>query len=132
MKKRYVSYVAVFDDSENEKELYTVTFPDIPGCISQGKGISEAMVNASEALGLMLFDEDNLPAPSSIEKVEKDNPNKRVALIATDLKEAKKRAIPATVKKNTTIPAELAIKAEKEGINFSKTLSDALKEKLQA
>ena len=34
MMERYVAYPAVLDDTENEKGLYTVTFPDVPGAIS--------------------------------------------------------------------------------------------------
>ncbi|WP_425445666.1 type II toxin-antitoxin system CcdA family antitoxin [Trichococcus patagoniensis] len=35
------------------------------------------------------------------------------------------------VRKNTTIPVDLAEKAEEAGINFSATLTEALKEKLR-
>ena len=35
------------------------------------------------------------------------------------------------VKKNTTMPGDIAYLAEKAGINFSKTLTQALKEKLK-
>lgn len=129
-KERCVAYPAVLDDTENEKELYTVTFPDVPGAISQGKGEAVAIVGGQTALGLALFDEEKLPKPSSVEAVQAANPEKKVVLIAVDLCEAAKKATTVLVKKNTTIPAELARKAEEKGINFSKTLTEALQSKL--
>lgn len=50
--------------------------------------------------------------------------------IFADLELAKKQSKPVTVKKNTTIPGDLAYEAEQTGINFSQTLTEALKEKL--
>ena len=122
MMERYVAYPAVLDDTENEKGLYTVTFPDVPGAISEGKGQAKAIVNGSVALGLVLYDEKQLPKASTVEEV---------VVIAADLKEAAKKATPVLVKKNTTIPADLAKKAEEKGINFSRTLVEALQSKLQ-
>ena len=129
--ERYVAYPAVLDDKENEKGLYTVTFPDVPGAISEGKGQAKAIVNGSVALGLVLYDEKQLPKVSTVEEVQKANPGKTVVVIAADLKEAAKKATPVLVKKNTTIPADLAKKAEEKGINFSRTLVEALQSKLQ-
>lgn len=131
MMERYVAYPAVLDDTENEKGLYTVTFPDVPGAISEGKGQAKAIVNGSVALGLVLYDEKQLPKVSTVEEVQKANPGKTVVVIAADLKEAAKKATPVLVKKNTTIPADLAKKAEEKGINFSRTLVEALQSKLQ-
>lgn len=129
-RERYVAYPAVLDDTENEKGLYTVTFPDVPGAISEGKGEAQAIVNGSIALGLVLFDEKDLPKATCLEDVQKENPKNKVVLVAADLKEAAKKATPVLVKKNTTIPADLARKAEEKGINFSKTLVEALQSKL--
>ena len=129
--ERYVAYPAVLDDTENEKGLYTVTFPDVPGAISEGKGQAKAIVNGSVALGLVLYDEKQLPKVSTVEEVQKANPGKTVVVIAADLNEAAKKATPVLVKKNTTIPADLAKKAEEKGINFSRTLVEALQSKLQ-
>ena len=131
MMERYVAYPAVLDDTENEKGLYTVTFPDVPGAISEGKGQAKAIVSGSVALGLVLYDEKKLPKASTVEEVQKANPGKKVVVIAADLKEAAKKATPVLVKKNTTIPADLAKKAEEKGINFSRTLVEALQSKLQ-
>lgn len=128
--KRIVAYPAILDDSENPKGMYTVTFPDVPGAISQGMGVPEAMANGSEALGLMLYNEEKLPNVSDVKEIQKENQGSLVTMIFSDLAEAKKHVKTPMVKKNTTIPGDLAQKAEEAGINFSKTLTEALERKL--
>ncbi|CAM3126008.1 HicB_like antitoxin of toxin-antitoxin system [Lactobacillus bombicola] len=129
-KEKFYTYPAVLDDSENEKGTYTVTFPDVPGAIGEGKGISEAIASGKEGLESILIASNELYTNSPIEKVKKDNPNKIVTYILADMEEAREITKPATVKKNTTIPRDLAIKGEKAGVNFSKLLTDALRVKL--
>lgn len=129
-KEKFYTYPAVLDDSENEKGTYTVTFPDVPGAIGEGKGISEAIASGKEGLESILIASNKPYTNSPIEKVKKDNPNKIVTYILADMEEAREITKPATVKKNTTIPRDLAIKGEKAGVNFSKLLTDALRVKL--
>lgn len=129
---KYVVYPAILDDSENELGLYTVTFPDVEGAITDGNGEGEAMARGSEVLGAFLYDipENKLPKPSDLERVKKENPEKLVVPIFSDLEKARKETKKTTIKKNTTIPSDLAYKAEQAGINFSQTLTEALEEKL--
>ena len=91
------------------------------------------MAKGSEILGSFLYNipKDQLPVPTDIEIVKKQNPGKLVVPIFADLEKARMETKPATVKKNTTIPGDLAYKAEQAGINFSQTLTEALKEKLK-
>lgn len=126
-----VAYPAVLDDTDNEKGVYTVTFPDVPEAISEGKGIADAMLSGADALGLVLYDRNELPKPTDIGNVKKDNADALVTYIAVDLDEAKKHVILPTVKKNTTLPGELAKRAEDANINFSQTLKEALENKLK-
>lgn len=127
---RLVAYPAILDDRDNEKGFYTVTFPDVPAAISQGKGIAEAIINGASALGLVLYDAKSLPERSDADIVKKDNEGTVVTYIAVDLNEAKKNVTLPVVKKNTTLPGDLAKKAEAAGINFSQTLKEALEKKL--
>ncbi|MFQ9706095.1 MAG: type II toxin-antitoxin system HicB family antitoxin [Limosilactobacillus pontis] len=129
-KERLVAYPAVLDDRDNEKGFYTVTFPDVPAAISQGKGIAEAIINGASALGLVLYDATPLPERSDIDVIKKNNKGTVVTYIAVDLNEAKKNVTLPVVKKNTTLPGDLAKKAEAAGINFSQTLKEALEKKL--
>lgn len=91
MKERYVAYPAILDDTENEKEFYTVTFPDVPGAISEGRGEAQAIVNRPTTLGLVLFDEKDLPKATCLEDIQKENPKNKVVLIAADLKKRQRR-----------------------------------------
>ncbi len=49
---------------------YSVTCPSLPGCHSQGRGISQALKNIREAIGLVLADMDDhgekLPAADAL------------------------------------------------------------------
>lgn len=49
---------------------YTVYVPSLPGCVSQGETIQEAMINIKEAIELYLesFKERNLPLPQVEER----------------------------------------------------------------
>lgn len=128
-----VVYPAILDDSENEKKsLYTVTFPDVPGGITFGQGEGEAMARGSEALGALLCETpiNELPPASDWHEIQKQNPGKLVVPIFSDLNKARRESREVTVKKNTTIPGELAYRAEKAGINFSQVLTEALRQKL--
>jgi predicted RNase H-like HicB family nuclease len=55
---------------------YGVSFPDLPGCISAGDTLEEAIENASEALAghltLMRADRDPIPTARTIEELRQD------------------------------------------------------------
>lgn len=82
---RTVVFPAILDDSENALGTYTVTFPDVPGAISQGVGIPDALANRAEELDLMLYEEKNLPTVSDLSKVKADNPETILSYIMVDL-----------------------------------------------
>jgi antitoxin HicB len=48
-----VSYSALFDP-DLEAGGFVVTFPDVPGCLTQGEDLAEATAMAADALELML------------------------------------------------------------------------------
>ncbi|MCH4170045.1 MAG: type II toxin-antitoxin system HicB family antitoxin [Lactobacillus sp.] len=129
MNKDYVVYPAVFDNIDNDG-YYTVTFPDIPNTVTQGKTIEEAMKNAPDALAIALPDYKEYPEPTAIKTVQKNNPDKIVSYVAIDMKKYLKKFKSQTVRKNVTIPSYLADEAKAQNINFSAVLTRALKEKL--
>ncbi|NQY43357.1 MAG: type II toxin-antitoxin system HicB family antitoxin [Legionellales bacterium] len=55
---------------------YGVIVPDVSGCFSAGTTVEEAITNAKEAIEChlegLLFDEEHLPVPSSIELHKKN------------------------------------------------------------
>lgn len=112
---------------------YSVRFPDIPGCNTQGETLSEALAMATDALNVMLYscEEDGLPInkPSNIRTLKlKDN--EITSLVSADTVEYRRFFDNKAVKKTLTIPNWLNTLSEREHINFSVVLQDALIEKL--
>ncbi|EPR43124.1 putative protein family UPF0150 [Desulfovibrio sp. X2] len=65
-------YIAAFHPAEEKAGAFTVTFPDLPGCITQGDTFTEAFAMAQEALegflDVMREDNDIIPEPSGFEE----------------------------------------------------------------
>lgn len=64
-------YIAVFHPAEEKHGGYVVTFPDLPGCVTQGNTFAEAFAMAQEALegflDILRQDGDSIPEPSGFE-----------------------------------------------------------------
>ena len=84
---------------------------------------------ASDAASMWLCDsEENneeIPLPSSTADI-KVSPGQFVSLILADTDDYRKRFHNKAVKKTLSIPSWLNSKAEKENINFSKVLTEAI------
>lgn len=110
---------------------YDVRIPDLPGCITCGKDLADAIEMAEDAAAMWLCDaEDNqekIPVPSKELNV---NHPQFVNFVVADTEKYRRENDNRAVKKTLTIPSWLNAKAEKAGINFSQTLQDALKERL--
>lgn len=69
-KDKYI-YPAVFEYSSGS---YTVTFPDLPGCITEGKNVEEALKMAKEAMELHIYnmedEKERIPTPSKSENIK--------------------------------------------------------------
>ena len=68
-------YTAALEPHNDGTGRYDVTFPDLPGCVSQGDSLEDAVRMGKEALSLhvsaMLADGDKLPTPSTLEEARK-------------------------------------------------------------
>lgn len=120
---------------QEEDGSYSVELPDLKGCISQGDSLEEAIQMAEDAaLGWLLTsveDGEDLPKPSDIKNIKLENEEGFVSLLLLDLTSySQKYSSRKSVKKTLTIPMWLNERAEKCGINFSKTLQDALLSKI--
>lgn len=110
---------------------FSVTVPDLKGCITQGDTLQEALQMAEDAaLGWLLTsieDGEELPKASNIKDVRLENTNGFTSLLLLDLGlYSQKYGNRKSVKKTVSIPLWLNEAAEKYNINFSKTLQDAL------
>jgi predicted RNase H-like HicB family nuclease len=70
-------FPATLTPHEDGSGRYGITFEDLPGCVSQGENLEDALRMAQEALtlhvGSMLEDGDPLPSPSSLEEARQKN-----------------------------------------------------------
>ena len=134
-------YPAVF--SENDLGGYTVIFPDLQSAITEGKDKQEAMEMAIDCLAGFLYtasiDGEKIPKPTDIKEINIQdytnytNVEKKdtfATLVSVDVEEYAKLHFDKSVRKTLTIPAWLDKEARKAKINFSKTLQEALLQKL--
>lgn len=127
---RYI-YPAIFDPCEDGG--YTVTFPDLPGCITEGDSLDEALIMAKEAMSLHLWgmedDGDLISPPTSPEKITAPEGG-FVSLIEIWMPPFRDKMALKAVNKMVTLPKWLKELGERENINFSHILQNALKEHL--
>ena len=123
-------YPACFYPCE-EQEGYTVVVPDLPGCVTQGRSLLDAIGMAVDAASGWILDEmedgNPIPPASKIEDVcADDRPGGFVNLIVLDIDAYAEKYGEKAVRKNLTIPAWLDTYAEANNVNFSRVLQDAL------
>lgn len=114
---------------------YSVIVPDLPGCVSQGDSLEEALEMAVDAASGWVLDElesgKKPPKASRPEEVKPDEyPNGFVSLLLLDMDRYAEKYGEKAVRKNCTIPAWLNTAAENQNVNFSQVLQDALVAKL--
>ena len=129
--KNWYSYIAIFN---YEDDGINISFPDLPGCLSCADTTEEAIHNAKEAMGLYLYDTEMenevFPASTSLKNI-KLGKNDIPYLVEVFMPEVRASVKDTYVKKTLTLPAKIAYKAEKAGVNFSKVLREALDDYLK-
>lgn len=126
-------YPAVFTPEDDGG--YSVAFPDLDGCFTQGETIEDAYKMAFDALGLAIdfleCEKRTIPSPSTPNEI-KLNENEFVVIIEFDMLEYQKKHNSKSVKKTLTIPQWLNEEAMAKNINFSQVLQEALLIKCQS
>ncbi|MDR3279294.1 MAG: type II toxin-antitoxin system HicB family antitoxin [Synergistaceae bacterium] len=124
-------YPACFYKEDNER--YSVTIPDFD-IATFGDNIAEAMYMASDAIAgrvhLAIKEGERIPSPRDIKDVEPDDDSGFVSMVYVDLDYSAPSRDERPIKKTLTIPSWLNQAAERQRINFSATLKEALMEKL--
>ena len=112
----------------NDDGTYTITFPDLPGCVSEGKTLGNAMYMAQSALTqwieYLADSKQDIPAASSIKDIAVSS-DSFVNLIRADTKDGR------AVKRTVSIPKWMDDGAVKSGLSLSRVLQDALRNRLQ-
>lgn len=136
MKKVYPTFI-----SQNGKD-YLVYVPDMD-IYTEGKSMEDAIDMARDAIGLKGIDYENdgkeLPEPSddegALQKAKEDTDiydySKGIqTLVDIDFAEYRRRMDNKMVRRNVTLPSWMDAAAEKEKINVSKVLQEALASRL--
>ena len=120
-------YPAIFHP--NDDGSFTVTYPDLPGCISEGKTLGNAIQMAQRALSQWLeysIDQELSIAPASQMRDVVTENGEFVSLIRAEIKSDR------AVKRTVSIPRWMDDQASQMGLSLSRVLQDALKERLHA
>ena len=125
MKLVYPAFFSPWEDGKG----YTVEFPDLPGCVTEGSSLAEAIEMAEDAASGWVLGElevgNPIPVasvPSSLSPAQGDF----VSMVVLDMDAYTEKYGKKAVRKNLTIPAWLNTFAEKQQVNFSQVLTDAL------
>lgn len=122
--KEYV-YPALFHP--NGDGSFTITYPDLPGCISEGKSLGNAMYMAQSALAqwveYMADKKQDIPPASPLQSIAVGQGD-FVNLIRAESKDGR------AVKRTVSIPKWLDDKVLESGLSLSRVLQDALKDRL--
>ena len=118
-------YPAVFHT--NDDGSYTIIYPDLPGCISEGKSLGNALYMAQKALTqwveYLISERRLLPKASKINDIQTTDAD-FVNLIRAEIKDDK------AVKHTISIPKWMDDKVSEAGLSLSSVLQDALIERL--
>ena len=119
-------YPAIF--AANDDGSYTITYPDLPGCISEGKNLAEAMRMAQSALnqwlGYLADKGEPLPKATHLKALQPGD-NEVATLVCADSRTDR------AVKRTVSLPSGLDKMAADAGLSLSRVLQDALQQRLQ-
>lgn len=110
-----------------------VSFPDLPGCVTQGKDLEQALARATDALAgfLLCLEEDNdpVPAPTPLDDLVIPEGQKST-MISVRMDIVREEEARRSISKTVTIPAWLNKIAMESKVNFSQILQEGLRERL--
>ena len=123
-----MEYVFPATFSKNTDASYTVTYVDLPGCISEGKSLGNAIDMAKSALEqwltFLLEEGRGLPTASDIRSVS-CAPDQFATLICAVVRNGR------AVRRTVSLPEWIDSDASKAGMSLSKVLQEALQLKLE-
>ena len=128
-----LAYPAIFEPCDEGG--YSVSFPDLPGCFTDGEDLADALYMAQDAasgwLLITLEDGEALPVASKIEEIKADK-GCIVNMVAMDMDEYALKYGKHSVKKTLTIPAWMNTFVEEHQISCSKLLQNAINSAIES
>ena len=118
-------YPAVF--CKNDDDSFTITYPDLPGCISEGKSLANALKMAQAALAqwvnYLSENGEDVPLASNIKSIALRE-DEFASLISVDIRDDR------AVRKTVSIPKWMDEKATESGLSLSRVLQEGLSKRL--
>lgn len=117
-----------------ERKGYTVVVPDLPGCVTEGQDLLDAIEMGVDAASGWILGEleegNNIPTPTlRKEDIKLEEADSFISMFVLDIDAYAEKYGEKTVRKNISIPAWLNTYGEKNNINFSRVLQEALLKK---
>lgn len=127
-------YTALFTPIEDGSGYYAKV-PDLPGCITTGKDLPDAINQITDAMSAWLVvaedEEESIASPTPQEQLCME-PGTICSLISADTIEYRAQTDTRAVRKNVSLPSWMLRLADKRGINCSQVLQDSLRTILES
>lgn len=122
-------YPAIFTPFSDGTEGYVVEVPDLPGCVTEGTDLINAIEMGVDAASGWILEEleegNSIPKASDTSHIELPD-NAFINHLVLDIDAYNEKYGNKAVRKSITIPAWLNAYGEQNNINFSKVLQNAL------
>lgn len=125
-------YSATFMPNEDGTK-YLARIPDLPGCVSSGRDLHDAIDQITDAAAgwLVVAEDEDLPIPTPTpQSTLAHEPGCVFSVIQVDTIAYRAQTDTRAVRKNVSLPAWMAALADKRGINCSQLLQESLTIKL--
>jgi len=127
-----LAYPAIITYCEDDNS-YSVEFPDLPGCVSGGFSLIEAIemgIDAASGWILTEIEEGNVvPKASDPTKINITDDKSFINMLVLDMDSYSKKYSSKCIRKNITLPKWVNTLAEKNNVNFSQLLQNTIVEK---
>lgn len=127
-------YSATFTPTEDGAK-YLARIPDLPGCVSSGRDLHDAIDQITDAAAcwLVVAEDEELPIPAPTPQSALAHESGCVfSVIQVDTIAYRAQTDTRAVRKNVSLPAWMAALADKRGINCSQLLQESLTAKLSS
>lgn len=121
-------YTATFVPNEDGTKYYC-RVPDLPGCITTGDSLEDAIEMITDAASgwLVVAEDEGHDIPAATPQHELEIPENAIcSIIRIDTFAYRAATDTKAVRKNVSLPAWMATLAEKRGVNCSQVLQDGL------
>jgi hypothetical protein len=130
--KMKLAYPAIITYCEDDNS-YSVEFPDLPGCVSGGFSLIEAIemgVDAASGWILTEIEDGNvIPKASDPREINIADDKSFINMLVLDMDSYSKKYSSKCIRKNITLPKWVNTLAEKNNVNFSQLLQNTIVEK---